>query len=257
VNNSLAGQKALVTGGDSGIGAAVVRALARCGAAVLVNYHGDDASDAESILAEIKEGGGEAAACQADVSKEDDVLALFDCMYKSFGTIDILVNNAGMQKDAPIEKMQLDDWQRVLAVNLTGQFLCAREAIREFMRRGVIESVSKSAGKIICISSVHDIIPWAGRVNYAASKGGVMMMMRSLAQEVAQHKIRVNSISPGAIKTKINEEAWRNPKAEKQLLDLIPYGRVGETEDIGTVACFLASDLADYITGETVYVDGG
>ncbi|MGH8729211.1 MAG: SDR family oxidoreductase [Burkholderiales bacterium] len=254
---SLKNQKALVTGGDSGIGAGIIHALADAGASVLINFHEEDASDAEKIVASIKQKGGEAAACRADVSSERDVLELFDCMFKHFGTIDILVNNAGIQKDAPIEQMTLDDWQRVLAVNLTGQFLCAREAIREFKRRGVIEAVSKSAGKIICISSVHDVIPWAGRVNYAASKGGVMLLMRSLAQEVAADKIRVNSISPGAIKTSINKEAWRTPEAENKLLELIPYRRVGETEDIAKVACFLASDLGDYITGETIYVDGG
>lgn len=254
---SLAGQKALVTGGDSGIGAGIAVALARAGAAVLVNHHGADARDAEKIVSGIKEADGEAAACRGDVSDERSVAALFDCMYKNFGSIDILINNAGVQKDAPIENMTVEDWQKVIAVNLTGQFLCAREAIREFIRRGVVEGVSRSAGKIICISSVHDMIPWAGRVNYAASKGGVMMMMRTLAQEVAKHRIRVNSISPGAIRTSINEEAWSTPEAEKQLLELIPYGRVGDAEDIAQVACFLASDLADYITGETIYVDGG
>jgi glucose 1-dehydrogenase len=212
---SLAGQKALVTGGDSGIGAGIVLALAEAGAAVLINYHGEDASDAERLVSEIRASGGEAAGCGADVSDEGSVAALFECIYKEFGTIDILVNNTGIQKDAAIEEMALSDWQQVIAVNLTGQFLCAREAIREFIRCGVVAKVSKSAGKIICISSVHDMIPWGGHVNYAVSKGGVMMMMRSLAQEVAKHRIRVNSISPGAIKTKINEESWRDPEAKE------------------------------------------
>jgi glucose 1-dehydrogenase len=220
----LAGQKALVTGANSGIGAGIVKELAAAGASVVVNYV-YNCYAAEQIVDEIKAEGGEAIAIQADVSKEEEVEAMFRRMVDEFGTIDILVNNAGLQRDAPFHKMSLKDWQFVLDVNLTGQFLCAREAVREFLRRGPQPEVSVAAGKIICISSVHDIIPWAGHANYAASKGGVMLMMKTMAQELAPHRIRVNSISPGAIKTPINTMAWATPEAEADLLKLIPYGR--------------------------------
>lgn len=193
----------------------------------------------------------------ADVSKEEHVQAMFQRAIEEFGTVDILVNNAGLQQDAPVNEMTLDQWNTVIAVNLTGQFLCAREAIREFKRRGVKKDVSVSAGKIICMSSVHETIPWAGHVNYAASKGGVMLMMKSIAQEIAPFRIRVNSICPGAIRTPINTSAWNTPEAYAGLLTLIPYKRIGEPEDIGRVAVFLASDLADYINGASIFVDGG
>ncbi|MGH8752076.1 MAG: SDR family oxidoreductase [Burkholderiales bacterium] len=256
VQINLQGQRALVTGANSGIGEGVARGLAQAGARVVVNYvRGED--QANKIVNEINKSGGEALAIRADVSKEAEVQAMFRQMIKTWGSIDILVNNAGLQKDAAFHEMTLSDWEFVLAVNLTGQFLCAREAVREFLRRGVQPEISRAAGKIICMSSVHDVIPWAGHANYAASKGGVMLLMKTLAQEVAQHKIRVNSISPGAIKTPINTAAWDTPAAEKQLLKLIPYYRVGETDDIANAAVWLASDLADYVTGATLYVDGG
>jgi glucose 1-dehydrogenase len=252
----LAGQKALVTGGSSGIGRAVALALGAAGADVVVNYlSGDD--EAAAVVDAIKEKGSDAVAVQADVSKEDQVQAMFARMLDRFGTIDILVNNAGLQKDARFEEMTLKDWNTVIAVNLTGQFLCAREAVREFKRRGVRKEVSCAAGKIICMSSVHDVIPWAGHVNYAASKGGVLMMMKSIAQEVAPYRIRVNSISPGAIRTPINRPAWETPEAYSQLLTLIPYKRIGEPEDVARAAVWLVSDEADYITGTSLYVDGG
>jgi glucose 1-dehydrogenase len=252
----LAGQRALVTGANSGIGAGVVEALAAAGAKVVVNYvRGKEAAD--EIVAGIKERGGEAIAIEADVSKEDQVQEMFAQVLDAFGTIDILVNNAGLQKDAPFHQLSLRDWQFVIDVNLTGQFLCAREAVREFLRRGVNPQVSSSAGKIICMSSVHDIIPWSGHANYAASKGGVLMLMKTMAQELAQYKIRVNGISPGAIKTPINRMAWETQEAERALLKLIPHGRVGETIDIARATVWLASDDSDYMTGTTLYVDGG
>jgi glucose 1-dehydrogenase len=252
----LAGQKALVTGGSSGIGRAVAIALGGAGADVVVNYRSGE-EEAREVVDAIKEKGSNAVAIQADVSKEDQVQAMFARMFDKFGTIDILVNNAGLQKDAPFEQMTLQDWNTVINVNLTGQFLCAREAVREFKRRGVRKEISCAAGKIICMSSVHDVIPWAGHVNYAASKGGVMLMMKSIAQEVAPHRIRVNSISPGAIRTPINRPAWETPEAYAQLLKLIPYKRIGEPEDVARAAVWLASDEADYITGTSLYVDGG
>ncbi len=252
----LKGQKALVTGASSGIGEGVAKALAAAGAAVAVNYV-TKPEGAQRVVAEIAQAGGTAQAIQADVSQEDQVQAMFRRMFEAFGTLDILVNNAGLQRDAPLVDMALKDWQVVLDVNLTGQFLCAREAAREFIRRGVRPEVSRAAGKIICISSVHEVIPWAGHANYAASKGGVMLLMKTIAQELAPHKIRVNSIAPGAIQTPINRAAWETPEALKALLTLIPYGRIGVPADIGAAAVWLASDESDYVHGQTLFVDGG
>ena len=252
----LHGQKALVTGANSGIGKAVAIALGQAGADVVVNYvRGEDA--ANQVVETIAATGAKALAIAADVSREEQVQAMFGRMMEEFGTIDILVSNAGLQQDAPIEEMTLSQWNTVIGVNLTGQFLCAREAIREFKRRGVVEQVSVSAGKIICMSSVHEVIPWAGHANYAASKGGVMLFMKSIAQEVSPHRIRVNSICPGAIRTPINTAAWNTPDAYNALMTLIPYKRIGEPEDIGRVAAFLASDQADYISGASIFCDGG
>ena len=255
-NPRLKGQSALVTGANSGIGKAVAIALAMEGANVVVNYV-TKPEIAQQVVDEIKSNGGTAIALPADVSKEDQVQTMFQAMYKEFGTIDILVNNAGLQKDAAFENMSLADWQLVIDVNLTGQFLCAREATREFLRRGIVPDRSVAAGKIICMSSVHEVIPWGGHVNYATSKGGVMLLMKSMAQELAPKKIRVNSIGPGAIQTPINRSAWETPEALKSLLTLIPYNRIGQPEDIGKVAVWLASDESDYITGTTIFADGG
>jgi glucose 1-dehydrogenase len=252
----LKGQKALVTGASSGIGEAIARYLAASGAAVAINYH-SEAESAQKIVDDIKATNGEAFAIQADVSKEDQVKAMFSQTLKQFGTIDILVSNAGIQKDSAFIDMTLDQWNAVIGINLTGQFLCAREAAKEFLRRGVKPDISCAAGKIICMSSVHEVIPWAGHVNYATSKGGINMMMQSIAQELAPHKIRVNSIAPGAIKTPINKSAWDTPQAEANLLKLIPAKRVGDVEDIAKAAVWLASDDSDYVNGTTLFVDGG
>jgi glucose 1-dehydrogenase len=252
----LAGQKCLVTGAGSGIGKAVAIAMGGAGADVVVNYvSGPDA--AEEVAETVRGFGVKAMAVQADVSQEDQVQAMFARTVEEFGTVDILVANAGLQRDAPFERMTLEQWNTVIGVNLTGQFLCAREAVREFKRRGVVPEVSCAAGKIVCMSSVHDTIPWAGHVNYAASKGGVMLMMKSIAQEVAPFRIRVNSIAPGAIRTPINTAAWETPEAYADLMRLVPYKRIGEPEDIAHAAVWLASDEADYVTGTTLYVDGG
>jgi glucose 1-dehydrogenase len=252
----LRGQKALVTGANSGIGKAIAIALGNAGADIAVNYIGHE-EDATTVCDEIKKAGSKAIAIKADVSKEGDVIAMYAQMYKAFGTIDILVSNAGVQRDAPLEKMTLEEWNMVIGINLTGQFLCAREAVKEFKRRGVKKEISCAAGKIICMSSVHQIIPWAGHVNYASSKGGIHMMMQSIAQEVAPHHIRVNAIAPGAIKTPINTTAWSTPEAYKSLMTLIPYDRIGQPEDIARCAVWLSSDYADYITGTTIFIDGG
>ncbi len=252
----LKGQKALVTGANSGIGEGVARSLGAAGAAVVVNYVANPDA-ANKIVADIKAGGVDAMAIQADVSKEAEVEAMFKQMLSAWGGIDILVNNAGLQRDAAFPAMTLDQWNFVLGVNLTGMFLCSRAAAREMIRRGVRPEVSRAAGKIICMSSVHEVIPWAGHVNYAASKGGVKLFMQTLGQELAPHHIRVNSIGPGAIQTPINRSAWETPEALKSLLTLIPYGRIGVPEDIGKATVWLASDDSDYVHGQTIFVDGG
>ena len=252
----LLGQKALVTGASSGIGRAIAVSLGDAGADVVINYVSDE-EKAQALAEEIRAKGSRAMAIRADVSDEAQVSAMFRTMVAEFGTIDILVNNAGLQQDAPFHELTLAQWNRVLGVNLTGQFLCSREAVREFRRRGVKPEVSCSAGKILCISSVHEVIPWAGHVNYAASKGGVMLMMKSLAQEVAPYRIRVNSICPGAIRTPINMAAWDTPSAYQELMKLIPYKRIGEAEEIGRASVWLASDYADYVHGISLFVDGG
>ncbi|MGN6181466.1 MAG: SDR family oxidoreductase [Mucilaginibacter sp.] len=253
---TLKGQAALVTGADSGIGKAVAIELAMAGAKVIIN-HVDAHEVAQQTVNEIKSAGGEAYAIHADVSNEAEVQAMFAEMYQQYDTIDILVNNAGLQRDSKFVNMTLEQWNTVIGINLTGQFLCSREAAREFIKRGVVEGRSKAAGKIICMSSVHEVIPWGGHVNYATSKGGIMMMMKSMAQELAPHKIRVMSIAPGAIQTHINQSAWNSSDALNKLLTLIPYGRIGEPDDIGKLAAWLASDEADYITGTTIFMDGG
>jgi len=252
----LEGQKALVTGANSGIGEGIALALGAAGASVVVNYVSKPEA-AEAVVAEITKQGVEAMAVRADVAREDDVRAMFQAMLRAWGTIDILVSNAGLQRDAPVTDMSLEQWNTVIGVNLTGSFLCAREAAREMIRRGPRPEVSRATGKIVFISSVHERIPWAGHVNYAASKGGMMQLTQSLAQELAPHRIRVNAIGPGAIQTPINRPAWETPEALQHLLRLIPYGRIGKPEDIGKAAVWLSSDDADYVDGQTLFVDGG
>jgi glucose 1-dehydrogenase len=252
----LTGQKALVTGANSGLGRAVAIALGEAGADVMVNWvAGEEA--AEQVVETITQAGARAYAHRADVSREDQVVAMFARMREEFGTIDILVNNAGLQRDAAFHAMTLEQWNTVIGVNLTGQFLCAREAIREFLRRGVVPEVSCAAGKIICMSSVHQAIPWAGHANYAASKGGIMMLMETLAQEYAPQRIRVNGIAPGAIRTPINRVAWETKQAYDALMTLIPYNRIGEPADVARAAVWLASDDSDYVVGATLFIDGG
>ncbi|CAE6512223.1 Glucose 1-dehydrogenase 1 [Nitrosomonas nitrosa] len=256
IEKSLVGQRALVTGGNSGIGAAIALALAEAGARVAINYL-SNVEEAQALVAEIQASGGEAVAIQADVSQEDQVIAMFQQVIETWGSLDILVANAGIQQYAPFVDMTLAQWDSVMAVNLTGQFLCAREAVKEFLRRGVVPELSCATGKIVCTSSVHDIIPWAGHVNYAASKGGLLMFMKSLAQEVAHMKIRVNAVSPGAIRTPINRSAWETPEMEANLLKLIPYERIGDPADVAQAVVWLASDASDYVVGATLYIDGG
>lgn len=252
----LAGQPALVTGANSGIGRAVALGLAAAGADVAINYISRPEA-ADEVAHKIEAMGRRAMTIKADVSREDDVTAMFSRAVAQFGTLHIAITNAGLQRDAAFDEMTLEQWNTVIGVNLTGQFLCAREAVREFKRRGVVDTVSVAAGKIICMSSVHQAIPWAGHVNYAASKGGVMLFMKSMAQELAPSRIRVNGIAPGAIRTPINTAAWNTPEAYDNLMKLVPYDRIGEPDDIARAAVWLASDSADYIVGTTLFVDGG
>ena len=258
MDQKLKDQVAIVTGASSGIGAGTSLELAKAGATVVVNYPFEGAKDAaEAVVSQIKGEGGNAVSHQCDVSKEAEVVKMFADTVSQFGTVDILINNAGLQKDSPFTEMSLDTWNFVLSVNLNGQFLCAREAVKEFLRRGVKPERSVAAGKIICMSSVHEVIPWAGHANYAASKGGIMMMMKTIAQEFAPKKVRINSIAPGAIKTPINQAAWGTPEGMKNLLRLIPYKRIGDPADIGKAAVWLASDDSDYVNGTTLFIDGG
>ena len=252
----LEGQPALVTGANSGIGKAVALGLAASGADIVVNYIVNPAA-AEEVAHQIEAGGRRALAIKADVSREEEVQAMFATAVDHFGTLHIAVNNAGLQRDAPLLDMTTEQWNKVLAVNLTGQFLCAREAVREFKRRGVVPEISAAAGKIVFMSSVHQEIPWAGHANYAASKGGVMQLMRSIAQEAAPIAVRANAVAPGAIRTPINRPAWETSEAYRKLMTLVPYKRIGEPEDIAQAVAWLVSDAADYVTGATLFVDGG
>ncbi len=249
-------QVALVTGASSGIGHAVAEAMAQAGASVVVNYH-SQAEPAQALVARIRESGGQALAVKADVGQEAEVQRLFDEAVTAFGRVDILVANSGVQRDAPIGEMTLEQWNAVINTNLTGQFLCARAAVQQFRKQERVPEAGRALGKIIHMSSVHQLIPWAGHANYAASKGGVDLFMRTLAQEVAGERIRVNAIAPGAIATAINEDAVQDPQAREKLLTMIPYGRVGEVNDVAQAAVWLASDAADYVVGTTLFVDGG
>lgn len=254
---TLKNQVAVITGSSDGIGEGIARSMAEAGATVIINGSSEHSiPKSEKILKEIIAAGGKGMVCICDVSKEEEVIKMFQTVVEAYGTVDILVNNAGVQRDAPFTEMTLDQWNTVIGINLTGQFLCAREAIKIFLKRGVDPSRSVACGKIIHMSSVHEIIPWAGHVNYATSKGGVRMLMQSLAQEYGAQKIRVNSICPGAIQTEINKDAWVTPQALKSLMSLIPYNRIGQPQDIGNLAVFLASDMADYISGTSIFIDG-
>lgn len=252
----LKGHSIIVTGASSGIGAGAAVAMAAAGAAVVVNFH-SDADGAAGLVRRITNDGGTAIALQADVSDEDEVGKLFGDAVAAFGRVDVLVANSGVQQDAAIGDMSLDDWRKVLDVNLTGQFLCMRQAVRQFRSQPTGARPARSMGAIVAMSSVHEVIPWAGHINYAAAKGGIRMLVRSLAQEVGAERIRVNAIAPGAIRTPINKEAWDSDEALQKLLRLIPYGRIGEPEDVARAAVWLASDETDYVTGTTIFVDGG
>ena len=258
ISIGLKDQTSIVTGSSSGLGSAIALSLAAAGSNVVINYYSSKEA-AEELANEInsKKDNGKAIVIKADVSKETDVINLFQKTISHFGTVDICVANSGIQKDYKLHEMPLDAWQQVMDVNLTGQFLCAREALKEFMRRGMRPNVSNSLGKIIHISSVHEVIPWAGHANYAASKGGILMLMKSICQGYAEQRVRCNSIAPGAIRTNINKEEMDTPIEEEKIKELIPYNQIGKPSDIGKAALWLASDHSEYVNGETLFVDGG
>src|SRR5690554_7726409 len=182
---------------------------------------------------------------------------MFEEAKNNFGNLHILISNAGIQKDAPFTEMTFEEWDQVIQTNLSGAFMASQAAAKAFMSQGIDGEISKAAGKIIFISSVHDIIPWAGRVNYTSSKGGLIMMMESIAQYLAPHRICLNKVSPGAIKPSIKEVEWGDEEGKNKMLEQIPYGRIGDPEDIAKAVRWLVSDEADYVTGTTLYVDGG
>jgi glucose 1-dehydrogenase len=245
----LDGRHALVTGGDSGIGAGVCYELAAHGATVTINYRG--APDAaEQMAGEIADAGGRAVGVQMDVSSEDDVQRAFGEAKDAFGAVDLLVNNAGLEQQHLLVDMPLAAWQQVIDVNLTGAFLCAREAAR--MMRD-----ERSRGSIVNISSVHERIAWESFSHYCASKGGLMMFMQSIAKELAPLGIRVLSVAPGAIDTPINKSVLEHPEQSAKVLAEIPIGRWGHVDDVARAVAWLASEQADYVTGATLFVDGG
>ncbi|KAA8922626.1 SDR family oxidoreductase [Thermoplasma sp.] len=245
----LTGKIVLVTGSSSGLGAAIAKYMARAGAKVAVHYHsGKDRAD--EIVNEIKKDGGFAMSFYGDVSKKDDVMKLFSEIDSSFGPIDILVNNAGIDGKRELVGDDVpEDWEKVIQVNLMGPYYCAREAVKRMKPR--------KSGVIINITSVHEYVPWSGYTAYSSAKAGLSMFTKALAQELSDYGIRVVAIAPGAIKTPINKDVWGNPESLKDLLDKIAMPRLGEVDDIGQAAVFLASDLASYITGTTLLVDGG
>jgi glucose 1-dehydrogenase len=245
----LDGKRALVTGGNSGIGKAIALALAGAGARVALNYvaHPEAAQDA---VREIEARHSEALALEADVSNPEVARAMFERMDRAWGGIDILVNNAGIDGErAPAWEAKLEAWRRVLEVNLFGAFYCCREALKRM--------VPQKQGVILCISSVHELIAWSGYSAYAASKAGLGMLAKTLAQEAAPHGVRVVALAPGAVKTPINQSVWGDPAGMQDLLAKIPLRRIGEPEDIARMAVVLVSDAASYVTGRTVFVDGG
>ena len=252
----LEAQRAIVTGASSGIGAAIASAFAEAGAAVVINHH-RDAVAAKRLVGAIEAQDGRAIAVSADVTKPRDCKRLFEAAALHFGGVDILVANAGIERNRAFTKISLKDWQEVLSVNLTSQFLCAQEAVKRFRRQGLEPNRSRALGKILIMSSGHQNIPWSGHANYAASKGGAKLLTESMAQELASERIRVNAIAPGAIETSINQSAWKTPAARRQLLKLIPYPRIGDVKDVANAAVWLASDASDYVIGTTLVVDGG
>lgn len=245
----LQGKVAIVTGSATGIGRATVKGMAKEGASVVVDYVGD-AGLANGVVKEIQDTSGKALAIEADVSNPDQVKNLIQQCLKTFGRLDIFVNNAGLEYKYPFIDFPFDKWQKVIAVDLTGPFLCAQAAARAMIQQG-------GGGRIINISSVHEDLPMITNAPYCAAKGGLRMLMRTIAVELAPHKITVNNIAPGAIYTPIDADVEANTTIEKELMAEIPLGRWGKPEEVADLAIFIASDAASYCTGSTFFIDGG
>lgn len=247
--DDLKGKTGVVTGSSSGIGMAIAERFAKEGMNVVINYFQDE-EPAKELVERIKQQNGHAIAIQADIKKEEDVARLLSFTIGTFGDLDIWVNNAGMQKAFSSHELPLEEWQSVIDTNLTGVFLGSKEAIKYFLKNG-------KKGNIINISSVHEIIPRPTYVHYAASKGGVKLLTSTLAREYASRGIRVNSIGPGGIETPINEESLSNPEQKEKDEKKIPLGYIGSPKEIANVAAWLASNESSYVTGTTIYADGG
>ncbi len=246
-SRELAGKVAIVTGAGSGIGYAIAQLFAQNGAAVAINYLGHG-NDAQKLAQTIEAAGGRAAAVEADVSDAKAVEALVEQAVEAFGKLDVLVNNAGIEQSQPLLEIDEANWDRTLAVDLKGPFLCLQAAARRMQKTG---------GSIVNISSIHEDFPFPGYTPYAAAKGGLRMLMRNASLELAPYGIRVNNIAPGAIATPINAATLADPAKVKRLEELVPLQRMGKPEEVAQVALFLASDRAAYVTGSTYYVDGG
>ena len=240
---------AIITGAATGIGQAIAITMAREGASVVVDYVGKPGT-ADDTIHQIESAGGKTLAVEADVSQPDQVANLIGSAVSTFGKLDIFVNNAGIEYKHPITEFPLDQWNKIIAVNLTGPFLCIQAAAKQMMTQG-------GAGRIINISSVHQDLPMPTNAPYCASKGGLRMLMRTVAVELGPHGITVNNIGPGAVYTSIDADVQANPEMEQALLAEIPLGRWGQPVEIANLAVFLASDDAAYITGSTYYIDGG
>lgn len=241
---------ALITGASSGIGKAIAKRFAAEGAHVVVNYRPGGDMDDEAAQAEAASFEPSSIAVAADVSKRQDVESMMEEIIRQFGRLDIAINNAGIEIKKPFLEVTDEEWNKVIAVNLYGSYLVSQVAVRQMVKQG-------QGGKLIFISSVHEDIPFPEYTAYCASKGGVRMMMRNLAMELAQYKINVNNIAPGAIATPINQAVLDDPTAMKNAVSEIPWGRFGRPEEVASVAVFLASDEAEYVTGSTYYIDGG
>ena len=241
---------AIVTGAATGIGEAIAIQMAREGAAVTIDYIAGQQDKANEVVTRIKKDGGNAIAVEVDVTKEDQVKNLIMQTARTFGRLDILVNNAGVEREHPFLEMPLDVWNWVLAVDLTGPWLCSQAAARQMVKQG-------DGGRIINISSVHEDLPMPTNAPYCAAKGGLRMLMRTIAVELAPHKITVNNIGPGAIDTDLDAPTINDPSKFQKLLSEIPLGRVGQPSEVARLAVFLASDAAAYITGSTYFIDGG
>jgi glucose 1-dehydrogenase len=241
---------AIVTGSATGIGEAIATRMAQEGAAVAIDYITGQQDKAAQVVSRIEQGGGKAVALEADVSKEDQITQLIARTVKAFGKLDIMVNNAGVEREHPFLEMPLEVWNWVIAVNLTGPWLCSQAAARQMVNQG-------NGGRIINISSVHEDLPMPTNAPYCTAKGGLRMMMRTIAVELAPHKITVNNIGPGAIRTPMDVPTLNDPAKRATLLAEIPLGRVGEPSEVAGLAVYLASDAAAYVTGSTYFIDGG